>query len=106
MEKYKKNTKKDLNEELILRELENKKNEILKYGVIKIGLFGSFLNNKNKDESDIDIIVKFEFPTYESYIELLYFLRKIFGKKIDLVTEDSLSKNLLYILKEAKYARL
>jgi len=31
-----------------------------KFGVVKIGIFGSFAKNENTDSSDIDIVVEIE----------------------------------------------
>jgi len=52
---------KSLNE---IREILNKHKNNLKekYGVIEIGIFGSYVRNEQKKTSDIDILVKFEKP--------------------------------------------
>ncbi|GAH47221.1 unnamed protein product, partial [marine sediment metagenome] len=34
--------------------------KIKKYGVKRIGVFGSYVRNEQKSESDIDILVEFE----------------------------------------------
>jgi uncharacterized protein len=76
------------------------------YGVQKIGLFGSFVKNEQKNESDIDILVEFnsEKLTYDNYISLVYFLEDNFKRKIDLITSDSLSPYIgPQILKEVEY---
>ncbi len=95
----KKLTRKD-----ILRTLELHKNEIRSYGVKKIGLFGSYLKNRQKKGSDIDFLVEFENPTFDNYMELKFFLEKLLGKKVDLVIEANLKPALNYVKKEAVYA--
>jgi len=49
-----------LNKEKILQFLRRNKNKLNKYGVKKIGLFGSYVKEKDIKGSDIDLIVKFE----------------------------------------------
>ena len=78
-----------------------------KYHVRKIGVFGSFARNEDKEESDVDILVEFEsdFETFDNYIELKYFLEDLFRRKVDLVTSEALRPQLKdEILKEVMYA--
>lgn len=98
--------KKLLNSKKIIETIKNNKNKIRKYGVKKIGLFGSFIKEKQKPKSDIDILVKFENIDFDSYLNLLFFLEKIFKKKIDLVIEDDLKPELKYVKREAEYVKL
>lgn len=95
-----------LNPKKIIKELEENKKHIRKYGVKKIGLFGSFLRKKQRKGSDIDIIVSFDNVSFDNYIELKFLLEKLFRKKIDLVIERDLRPELNYVKKEVKYARL
>lgn len=90
----------------IMNELEKHREDICKYGVKKIGLFGSFLRNEQKRGSDIDIIVGFDNVTFKKYIQLKFFLESLFGKDVDLVIEKNLRPELKYIKKEVEYARL
>ena len=80
--------------------------KLSQYGVKKIGLFGSFVRNEQKEESDIDILVEFEKENlnYDNYINLAYFLEDSLGTKVDLLTIDSLSPYIgPNILKEVEY---
>jgi predicted nucleotidyltransferase len=87
----------------ILNTLNSRRNEIKKYHVQKIGLFGSYSKGTASKKSDLDFIVKFNRPDFDDYMELKFLLEKIFHKKVDLVTEESLKSALNYIKKEAKY---
>lgn len=60
------------------------------YGVKEIGLFGSYSNRSNTEESDIDILIEFEKPIGWKFFTLEMLLEKIFNKKIDLVTKNAL----------------
>jgi len=97
---------KKLNSKEIIKRLEEKKKEVKKIGVKKIGLFGSYLNGEQKRGSDIDIIVSFDNMSYDSYFEILSFLRKLFNKEIDLVIGESLRPELNHIKMGAKYAKI
>ena len=58
-------------------------------------LFGSATTEKFNDSSDIDILISFKeipFEKYtDNYFELHEMLEKLFNRKIDLLTEKSLS---------------
>ena len=78
-----------------------------KYGVKRIGFFGSFVRSEQKETSDIDILVEFEkgAKTFDNYMNLKFFLEEVFGRKVDLVIIDALKPDIKdRILKEVKYA--
>lgn len=87
--------------------LQNKQQELEQYGVQRIGLFGSFVRGDNKLDSDIDFLVDFqkEKKTLHNLIYLGDYLENLFGRKVDLVTPQGLSKYIgPHILKEVQYA--
>lgn len=71
-------------------------NSIKKYGVSKLGIFGSYSKGCATEESDIDILVAFEpdKKSFDNYIDLKFFLEEIFSRKIDLVIEEAVKKEL------------
>jgi predicted nucleotidyltransferase len=72
--------------------------------VKEIGLFGSFSEDSFTDDSDIDILVEFERPIGWKFFSLEIYLENIFGRKIDLVTENALKEQIKdRILKQVKY---
>lgn len=74
------------------------------YAVKEIGLFGSFSDESSTEDSDIDILVELEKPIGWKFFSLEIYLEKIFGRKIDLVTKNSLREQLREgILKQVKY---
>lgn len=80
---------------------------VRKKGVTKLGLFGSFIKGKQHAKSDIDFIVRFDNKDFgEQYFELLFYLQDLFNRKIDLIPEENLRKELKYIIKEAEYVRI
>lgn len=75
-----------LNKEYILNKLsEIDKN---KFGIKKIGLFGSYSRNEQTENSDIDVFIELEFKKgmYKNYCELQDYLEELFGVKVDLLT--------------------
>ena len=95
-----------MNSEEIIKKLEKNKGRIKNKGVIKIGVFGSFIKGTAKKKSDIDIIVNFNKISYKNYFELLIMLEKLFKRRIDLVIEEDLKPELKYVKKEAKYVKI
>ncbi len=74
------------------------------YSVRKIGLFGSFADNTQTDESDIDILVELEKPIGWRFFTLELYLEKVFNRKIDLVTKKALKEQIRdKILNNVKY---
>jgi predicted nucleotidyltransferase len=80
--------------------LENKisdlKDMCLSLGVKKLYAFGSVVSDDFRDDSDIDFLISFadnlSIEQYtDNYFKLQYKLREMFKRKIDLVTERTLS---------------
>jgi predicted nucleotidyltransferase len=96
-----------ITKEIILKELQNRQQFLHeKFGVEKIGLFGSFIHNKNTPSSDIDILITFKNPGFDAYMDCKFYLEKIFNCGIDLVIESDLKPELKpYILKEVEFAQ-
>ncbi|AEK72816.1 hypothetical protein GQS_04575 [Thermococcus sp. 4557] len=76
-----------------------------KYGVRRIGIFGSYSRNEQRMEGDVDILVEFERPVgLMTFVRLQEYLEELLGVKVDLVTKGALKKRLKErILKEVKY---
>ena len=64
------------------------------FSVKEIGIFGSFSDNSNTDESDIDILVEFKNPVGWKVFSLELYLEKVFHRKIDLVTKNSIREQI------------
>ena len=92
-----------LNKDFILRKLVENKEQIISYGVKKIGLFGSYSKGKQTKNSDLDFLVTFDENTFDNFMDLKFFLEDIFKRKVDLVIEESIKPSLKHIRKEAVY---
>jgi predicted nucleotidyltransferase len=84
---------------IVDRNIEDLKKLCAMYNVEKIYLFGSVLNSNFNNESDIDLLVKFksiEFSKYfDNYMDFKENLEKLFGRKVDLVEEQTLRDPIL-----------
>jgi predicted nucleotidyltransferase len=97
-------TKKELFEIILLNE-----KKIRSYGVVQIGVFGSFVRDEVKAASDVDFFIHFDpsQKTLKNFLRLAELLEELTGRKIELVTPQSLSKHIgPFILKEVEYAPL
>ena len=97
----------NLSKENIIEFLQKNKPYISEnYGVVSIGLMGSFARDEQTDESDIDVIVEFTEVNYHFLAGLCIFLEKNFNRKVDIIRKrDNMKKSLLDISnKEAIYA--
>ena len=80
--------------------------ELRRLGVRRCGLFGSFARGEQEGRSDVDILVEFEpgRKTFDSFMALAFFLEDLFGRKVDLLTPESLSPYIgPHILREVEY---
>ncbi len=98
----------NLNPNIILEKLNSLLPVIMeRYGVVRIGLFGSYIRGEASGASDIDIIAIFEEEreTFDNYMDLKYFLEDIFHNPVDLVIEDTIKTRIKHqILNETVYA--
>ena len=99
---------KALTKKEVLEILEENLGEIKKFGVKRLGLFGSFVRGEQKGERDIDILVEFEKgkKTFDNYMELKFFLEKLLKCKVDLVISEALKPRIKpHIMREVEYAK-
>ncbi len=93
----------------ILTLIEANQAQIRVFGVKELGLFGSFVREQQRADSDIDLLVEFEpdKKTFDNFMQLAFFLEDLFQRRVELITTDALSPYIgPHILTEAEYARL
>ncbi|MBA3532591.1 MAG: nucleotidyltransferase family protein [Ardenticatenales bacterium] len=79
--------------------------ELRALGVKRLGLFGSFVQNRAHEESDVDLLVEFETgeKSYDNFIHLVWLLEELFARDVEVVTPESLSPYLgPHILREVE----
>ena len=74
-----------------------------RFGVTELTLFGSFARGQATEESDVDILVKFNGPaTSKCYFGTLFYLEDLFDRSIDLVSDKALRQEFRpYVEREA-----
>lgn len=94
-----------MNKSEVLKKLASLQDELKKFSVKELYLFGSCAREEAGDESDLDILVEFE-P--KAQIGLFHFARlrrrlcKLLGREVDLVTPDAIRAEMREeILREA-----
>jgi uncharacterized protein len=77
-----------------------------KFGLLSIGLFGSYVRGIQKTTSDIDLLVEFAEARFDSLAGLQIYLERRLGRPVDLIRKrKSLSRRFLgRIEKEIRYA--
>lgn len=83
------------------------KKHLKKYGVKRIGLFGSYAKGNQKEHSDLDFIIEFEEgkKSFDNYMELNFLLKDLFDKDIDLVIAGTIKPELKdSIMESVEYA--
>ena len=74
-----------------------------RFGITRLALFGSTARDTASNNSDIDILVRFDgTATSQRYFGVQFYLEDLFGCPVDLVTEKALRAELRpYIEREA-----
>lgn len=73
----------------------NKKTLKDEYGVIQIGIFGSYTKGNQKKTSDVDILVEFEKAVdLFTFVQLKNHLSDLLGVNVDLVIKKALKPKI------------
>jgi hypothetical protein len=83
------------NKETLLQRLQSHQKEIRSFGVSRLGIFGSFAKGTSiHPDSDIDLLVEFEKDkkTFDNFMDLSFYLEELLGRRVELVTPQSLNK--------------
>ena len=66
-----------------------------RFGVQKLALFGSFARGTDREDSDVDVLVRFDGPaTSKRYFGVQFYLEDLLHRPVDLVTEQALRERL------------
>lgn len=65
--------------------------ELRRFHVRSISLFGSVARDEAGPASDLDVLVDFSRPpTMEDYVGLTLFLQELCGRRVDVLTQDGI----------------
>jgi len=90
--------------EQILRVLHSHAQELRRFGVRRLWLFGSYVRGEAREDSDLDVLVEFEEgkKTFDNYMELKFFLEDLLEVEVDLITVEALKPGVKkYVWREA-----
>ena len=88
-----------LNKTEVLERIREERDELTRrFSVRRIGLFGSVANDRNKPDSDVDILVELDEPTFDHYMDLKFFLEEAFEHSVDLVLADTVKPRIRPII--------
>ena len=79
----------------ILKKIRDQSFVIERFGVKHLGLFGSIARGDAQEGSDVDLLVEFFQPPGWEVVDLREYLQNLLGSKVDLVTQDAVSKKPL-----------
>ena len=73
-----------------------------RFGVTELALFGSFARDQATDDSDVDILVRFDkSATSEAFFGTQVYLEDLLGRPVDLATNRDLRVEIrLYVERE------
>jgi hypothetical protein len=66
------------------------------FGVVNIGLFGSYAKDQQTPDSDIDFLVEFAEPRFDWIAGLNIYMEKKFDRKIEIIRKCSLDKSRFF----------
>ena len=67
-----------------------------RFGVSEISLYGSFARDEATEDSDIDVVVKFDgSPSARSYFGAQFYIEDLSGRKVDLARRHELREEIL-----------
>lgn len=92
-----------------LTQLESSQTDLKRFGVSRVGLFGSCARGEARPDSDVDVLVDFApgRKTLANLIDLAEYLEALFHRRVELVTPESLSPYIgPHILREVQYAQI
>ena len=76
------------------------------FGVVNIGLFGSYAKDQQTQESDIDFLVEFIEPRFDWLAGLQVYMENKFNAKIEIIRKRKLNNSRFFdrVEKEVIYA--
>jgi predicted nucleotidyltransferase len=93
--------------EYILTTIRENKKELLRFGILRVGLFGSYVRGDESEKSDIDLLIDFDpdHENFDNFMAVCNILEQLFrNEKLEIVTKNGLSPYIgPKILKEVQY---
>lgn len=97
------------NKDTLITLLKANSHELKSYGVLNLSIFGSFITGNLTSKSDVDLLIDFDpaKKTFDNFMDLSFFLEDLLGRKVEVITPQSLSKYIgSHILKQAEHVAI
>ena len=92
--------------EQVMERISSHQSALKVFGAARLGLFGSFVRDEQKEGSDVDFVVEFQEgkKTFKNFMRLADYLELLMNRKIDLLTWEGMANFVkLEIEKEIEY---
>jgi len=82
----------------VLRILGEQKTELAKFGIVRVGVFGSAARDELGPDSDVDVLVEFSAgqANMVNFMDAKFLLENSLGRRVDLATPRSVNKPILW----------
>ena len=78
-----------MDQKQVVKRIQANQARLTELGVASLSLFGSVARGDSKEDSDIDLLVRFD-----RYMDLKLCLEDLLGRRVDLVTEQALREEI------------
>ncbi len=85
------------------------RDQLLNLGVVRVGIFGSFVRGEQQSDSDVDLLIEFipGTKTFSNFMNAAYLLEETMGRRVEVVTLEGLSPYIgPHILEELEYVSI
>ncbi|MGB5465299.1 MAG: nucleotidyltransferase family protein [Sedimenticolaceae bacterium] len=84
-----------MNQKQVVKRIQANQARLTERGVASLSLFGSVARGNSTENSDIDLLVRFDgHADFDRYMDLKLFLEDLLGRRVDLVTDQALREEI------------
>lgn len=84
-----------MNQKQVVKRIQANQARLTELGVASLSLFGSVARGDSIENSDIDLLVRFDgHADFDRYMDLKLFLEDLLGRRVDLVTDRALREEI------------
>jgi hypothetical protein len=91
--------------EAVIERIQGAAAQLQALGVRRIALFGSFVREEPRADSDVDLLVEFAQDRlgFDAFMDTAFLLESLLGRRVELVTPEALNRHLgPHILREVE----
>lgn len=84
----------NLNRDQVMATLQENRESIRRFGVERMGLFGSCARGDAVAPRDLDFVVELKTKSFDAYMDLKFFLEDLFACPVDVVLQHTIKPRL------------